>query len=98
MIVDATDILAVTSTPVTERVRFSTREQVPEAQRLVAGAGDDALSIWGHGKVDDPRGMSSERGNLVHRRVLPHDNLVERVAMRGNHFIHTGGPHEIANL
>ena len=56
-------------------------EDVPEAQRLVAGARDDRLAVGRHGEVEHPVRVAGQLGHLHERRVLPHQDLVLRVAV-----------------
>ena len=64
-------------------------EDVPEAQCLVAGAGDDGLAVGRHGEVEHPVGVAGQLGHLHERRVLPHQDLVLRVAVCGDLFLMT---------
>ena len=57
-------------------------EDVPEAQCLVAGAGDDGLAVGRHGEVEHAVRVPGQLGHLHQRRVLPHQDLVLRVAVR----------------
>ena len=59
-------------------------EDVPEAQRLVAGARDDRLAVGRHGEVEHPVRVAGQLGHLHERRVLPHQDLVLRVAVCGD--------------
>ncbi len=42
--------------------------------------------------------MASEGGNFGHGWILPHDDLIETVSVRANHFINVLAPHEVADL
>lgn len=68
---------------------------VPEPERLVPCASDDRLSIRRHGQVEDTLGVARQSGYLLHRRVLPHADLVldltcAREAMGRDKLVRTG--------
>ena len=62
-------------------------EDIPESERFVARPSDNALSVWRHGQIKHAVSVASERGNFVHLRVFPNDDLVERVSMSADKFI-----------
>lgn len=42
--------------------------------------------------------MPRQRGHFGHGRILPQDNLVQRVAVRADYFVDILGPDQITNL
>jgi hypothetical protein len=56
-------------------------ESVPETERLVTSTRDDDLAIGTHGKIEYTVGMAGQRDDLLHARVLPHDDLVLAVTV-----------------
>ena len=74
------------------------RKHVPEPQRLVPGARDDDTAIGAHGQVEDSVGVAREAHDLRHAGVLPHDNLVLRVAVRADDLVGVLGPGQVADL
>ena len=66
-------------------------EDVPEAERLVAGARDDGLAVGRHGQVQHAVRVAGELGHLAQRRVPPHQDLVLAVAVRGHLREEAGG-------
>jgi len=73
-------------------------ESVPEAECLVAGAGDYGLAVRAHGEVEDAVGVAGEGDDLLHARVLPHDDLVLRVTVRRHDLVAVLGPCKVAHL
>ena len=73
-------------------------EDVPEAERLVAGAGDNGLAVGTHGQVEDPVAVAGELGELGHGRILPDEYLILRVAVRGDELVRVLRPGEVAHL
>lgn len=59
-------------------------EHIPEPESFVSCAGDDRLAVRRHGQVEDPIGMASQLGHLGQTRVLPHEDLILRVAVGAN--------------
>lgn len=45
-----------------------------------------------------PHCVSRECGDLRHARVPPHDDLVQRVAVRADDLVDVLRPHEVAHL
>lgn len=45
-----------------------------------------------------PIGVAGQRGQLAHRRVLPHDHLVQREAVGRDDLVHGPGPGQVAHL
>ena len=77
---------------------FNWREYVPETEGLVSCSGDNALTVWTHREVKDSVGVTRERCNFLHGWVLPHDDLIQRIAMGADDLIHVLGKHQIAHL
>ena len=73
-------------------------EDVPEPERLVAGARDDGLAVGGHGQVENPVRVARQLGHLHQRRVLPHEDLVLRVAVRAHQLVRVLRPGQVAHL
>ena len=73
-------------------------KDVPEAQGLVTGAGDDDAAVRARGEVEDTVGVAGEADDLRHGGVLPDDDLVLAEAVGRDDFVCVFGPGEIADL
>lgn len=56
-----------------------------------------SAALWSH-KEHSPQRVTRQRGNLLHTGILPHNDLVEGVAVCGHYLVHGLRPHEITNL
>ena len=66
---------------------FLLLEGIPESKSLVTSASDNDLAIWAHSQVKHAIRVSGQADNLLHARVLPHDNLVLAETMRAHKLI-----------
>mmetsp|Transcript_29692 Transcript_29692/g.90301 ORF Transcript_29692/g.90301 Transcript_29692/m.90301 type:complete len:318 (+) Transcript_29692:433-1386(+) len=78
--------------------RLAAREDLPEAERLVGRGGDDGGAVGRLRHVEHARGVPRQLGHLDHRRVLPQDELVVRVAVRRDELAVVLRPLKRANL
>lgn len=62
-------------------------ECVPEAERLIACAGDNDLAIRAHGQVENTVGVAGQRNDLLHTWVFPDNDLVLTVTMSRDNFV-----------
>ena len=74
------------------------REDVPKAQRFIPRARHDCLPVRRHGEVQDAVRVPRQRRDLCHRRVAPHNDLVERVAVRRYDLVDVFRPRQVAHL
>eukprot|EP00166_Cyanidium_caldarium_P006324 ctg_900.g375 len=74
------------------------RKHVPEAQRLVAGAGHHHCTVRTHRQIQHPQQMSGERGHLAHARIPPQNDLILRVPVRAHQLVQRLAPRQIAHL
>ena len=58
------------------------RENVPESESFVACASNKGPSVGTRRQVQNSVGVASEGGDLFHRRIPPHVDLVLAVAVR----------------
>jgi len=77
---------------------FLRRKNVPEPQRLVAGAGNQGLAVGAGRQVQDTVGVACERRNLLHGGVAPNVDLVLAVSVSRYQLIYIFCEHEIAHL
>ena len=63
------------------------REDVPEAQSLVTGPCDDALSTRADREVENALRVPRQRLDLLHARVLPENDLVQRVSVSADDLV-----------
>ena len=68
-------------------VRPALGEQVPEAERLVTRTGHDRAAIRRHCQIENSVSVASQCCELLHGWVLPHDHLVETVAVSADQFV-----------
>ena len=74
------------------------RENVPESKSFIAGAGDNGGAVGAHGQVEHSEGVPCQRRDLLHRRILPHYDLVQTVAVRTDQLIVGLGEDKVADL
>ena len=60
---------------------------IPESKGLVTGTGDNDLAVRAHSQIEHTIRVSSQADNLLHARILPHDNLVLAEAMRAHKLV-----------
>ena len=63
------------------------REDIPEAQRLVGGGGQDRAAIGTNGHVQDASRVTFELFDLGHGGVLPQRKLIASVTVRRENFL-----------
>ena len=73
-------------------------EDVPETQGLVACACYDRAAIGAHCQVKNAVCVSRECADLLHCGVLPHVDLVVRVAVGAHYFVEGLAEHQVAHL
>lgn len=74
------------------------RKYVPEAQSLVSCPRDDGAAIGAHGEVEHAVCVAGQCGYLFHARVLPHIDLVVRIAVGAYDFVVSLAEHQVAHL
>lgn len=78
---DAIEIVVVSS------LDFTLLEHVPESKRLIACARDNRLAVGRERQVQHSVGVALEDRDLLHRRILPHKDLVLRVSVRRHKLV-----------
>ena len=71
---------------------------MPEPQSLIPRSRHNRLSTRRHGQIQNSHTMPRESGDFSHRRISPHDDLVEGISVGGHDFVDCFGPHEVAYL
>lgn len=61
-------------------------EHIPEAKRLISGAGDDGFTVGTQCEVQHTVGVTGEFGDLRQRWILPHEDLILGVAVSRHEF------------
>lgn len=51
-------------------------ETIPQAQRFIGSSGNDCAAVWWHRHLQDALRVTSKIGLLLHRRILPHRQLI----------------------
>ncbi len=67
-------------------------ERIPKAKRLIASTSNNDLSIWAHGQVEYTIRVTRQRDHLLHAWILPDNDLILAVTMRGDNFVAVLGP------
>lgn len=73
-------------------------EHIPEAQRLVARPRHDRLAVRTERQIQHTVRVARQLGHLRQRRILPHQDLVLRVAVRRHQLRRVLRPRQIAHL
>lgn len=73
-------------------------KDIPKAQRLIAGTGDNCLAIGTECQIEHPIGVTRQLGHLRQRWIFPHKYLVLWVAVCGDQLRWVLRPGQIAHL
>mmetsp|Transcript_21047 Transcript_21047/g.33768 ORF Transcript_21047/g.33768 Transcript_21047/m.33768 type:complete len:250 (+) Transcript_21047:289-1038(+) len=74
------------------------RKYIPQSQRFIASSSHHRLTIRRASQIEHAKRVSRQRHNLLHGRILPHHNLIQRVAVRGHNLVAVLAPQQIAHL
>jgi len=61
-------------------------------------AGDNGLAVRRDSQVEHAQRVASQRGQLGHGRVAPHDDLVLAVTVRAHNLVDILAPRQVAHL
>lgn len=73
-------------------------EDVPEPESFISCSCHYWWPIRTHCQIQHPKCMASQSCNFIHLRILPNNDLVERVSMRWHQFLICLWEHQVAHL